>query len=259
MVNNKESDDIFGAFFRAGIGEIDAATDLALAEVMYRAAWKHGVRYVLEGHSFMTEGITPLGRNYFDGKYVQSVHLQYGSRTMETYPLMTFERFLFWTLVARIRKIRPFWYLDYNKEGARAELERLYGWEYYGGHHLENRITSFAHSVYLPTKFNTDMRNNTLSALARNARISRREAWEQYSQPPYVEPEIVAYFRKRLGVSESEYNTIMAEAPRSWVEFPTYKRRFERLRPLFGLLADANLVPRSFYLKYCFPSKDQKS
>ena len=38
-----------------------------------------------------------------------------------------------------------------------------------------------------------------------------------------------------------------------WTDYPTYKTRFERLRSLFRLLADANLVPRSFYLKYCFP------
>jgi 3'-phosphoadenosine 5'-phosphosulfate sulfotransferase (PAPS reductase)/FAD synthetase len=38
VVDNKESDDIFRAFFSAGVAEIEAATDLALAETMYRAA-----------------------------------------------------------------------------------------------------------------------------------------------------------------------------------------------------------------------------
>ena len=60
VVDNKESDDIFKSFFLAGVPEIEAATDLALAEVMYRAAYKNGVKYVLEGHSFSTEGITPV-------------------------------------------------------------------------------------------------------------------------------------------------------------------------------------------------------
>ena len=48
----------------------------------------------------------------------------------------------------------------------------------------------------------------------------------------------------------------MNKAPKSWYEFPTYKKRFERLKPLFFTLAKANLVPMSFYLKYCFPSKN---
>ena len=57
-----------------GVAEIEASTDLAIAEVMYRAASKYGIKYIFEGHSFVTEGITPLGRNYFDGKYISSIH-----------------------------------------------------------------------------------------------------------------------------------------------------------------------------------------
>ena len=34
VTDNKEADDIFGAFFKAGVAEIEASTDLALAEVM---------------------------------------------------------------------------------------------------------------------------------------------------------------------------------------------------------------------------------
>jgi len=257
VVNNRESDDIFRSFFLAGVAEIEAATDLALSETMYRAAWKHGVSYVLEGHSFLTEGITPVGRNYFDGKYIKSIHKMYGKRSIRSYPLMTFARFMWWSSAARIRKIRPFWYLNYSKEEARAFLEKEYGWQYYGGHHLENRMTAFYHGIYLPQKFGTDLRNNTLSALARNGQMSREEAWKEYNTPPKVEDELVTYFKKRLELSDEDYSRKMAEAPRSWFEFPTYKKRFERLRPLFQVLAKANLVPMSFYLKYCFPVENE--
>lgn len=255
VIDNKESEDIFRAFFLAGVAEIDAATDLALAEVMYRAAWKYGVRYVLEGHSFVTEGITPVGRNYFDGKYIKSIHRMFGRHPMKSYPLMTFSRFMWWSSVARIRKIRPFWYINYTKEDARSFLEKEFGWQYYGGHHLENRMTAFFHGIYLPQKFGADMRNNTLSALARTGRMSRKAAWAEYNTPPKIEDELLSYFKKRLALSDAEYERIMREPPRSWHEFPTYKKRFERLRPLFAILAKANLVPMSFYLKYCFPTK----
>lgn len=254
VVDNKESDDIFRAFFLSGVAEIEAATDLALAETMYRAAAKYGIKYVLEGHSFITEGITPVGRNYFDGKYIESIHRRFGRRPLASYPLMTFSRFLWWALALRIRKIRPFWYMSYSKEQAREFLEREFGWEYYGGHHLENRMTAFYHSVYLPMKFGADMRNNTLSACARMGTISREAAWTEYNKPPHIEPELKSYFRKRLELSDTEYENVMATPPRSWHEFPTYKKRFEMLRPLFRVLANANLVPMSFYLKYCFPA-----
>ena len=254
VVDNKESDDIFRSFFTAGVAEIEASTDLALAETMYRAAWKYGVRYVLEGHSFVTEGITPVGRNYFDGRYIRAIHRRYGQRPMRSYPLMTFTRMLFWTAAARIRKIRPFWYLAYSKEDARAFLEREYDWRYYGGHHLENRMTAFLHGLYLPGKFATDMRNNTLAALAREGAMTREEAWREYNLPPVVEDELLAYFKKRLELTDAAYDAKMAEVPRSWWEFPTYKKWFETCRPLFAVLAKTNLVPTSFYLKYCFPA-----
>lgn len=258
VVYNKEVDDIFRSFFYAGVAEIEAATDLALAETMYRAAYKYGVSYVLEGHSFITEGITPVGRNYFDGKYIQSIHRKFGRIPMQSYPLMTFERFLWWACAARIKKIRPFWYIRYTKEDARLFLEKEYGWEYYGGHHLENRMTAYFHGIYAPGKFSTDFRNNTLSALVRMGKMSREDAWAEYNTPPKVEDELLAYFKKRLELSDSEYERIMSQPPKSWHDYPTYKKRFERLRPLFAILAKANLVPMSFYLKYCFPAAISK-
>ncbi|WP_106793790.1 N-acetyl sugar amidotransferase [Aquimarina sp. Aq78] len=258
VTDNKEADDIFKAFFKAGVAEIEASTDLALAETMYRAAAKYRVKYIFEGHSFVTEGITPVGRNYFDGKYIKSIHKKYGTMPIKTYPLMTFSRFLYWTIFKRIKKIRPFWYLDYNKEEARAFLEKEYDWKYYGGHHLENRMTAFYHSFYMPRKFNTDFRNNTLSARVRLGKLTREEAWKEYNTEPHLEDDLLEYFKKRLALTDKEFEDIMNAPTKSWYEFPTYKKRFERLRPLFLALAKANLVPMSFYLKYCFPAKLNK-
>lgn len=259
VVDNKESDDIFKSFFMADVLEIDSSTDLALAEVMYRAAWKYKVKYVFEGHSFMEEGISPVSTMYFDGKYIKSIHKMFGNLSIKSYPLMTFNKFIFWTMFAKIKKIRPFWYIDYNKEDAKKFLEKEYGWKYYGGHHLENRMSSFAHSVYLPLKFNTDMRNNTLSSVVRNGKMSREDAWMEYNKPPHIEKDLVDYFKKRLNLTDEEYNMVMKRKPKRWMEYPTYKKRFELLRPIFNILAKANLVPMSFYLKYCFPmSKDNK-
>jgi hypothetical protein len=256
VCDNKEADDIFKAFFIAGVPEIEASTDLALAETMYRAAAKFKVKYVLEGHSFLAEGITPLGKNYFDGKYIKSIHKQFGKLPMKTYPLMTFSKFIRWTTLYRIQKIRPLWYIKYSKEEAKAFLEKEFGWQYYGGHHLENRMTAFFHGIYCPQKFNIDYRNNSLSASVRSGNMDREAALhEYYETPPHIEPELLEYFKKRLGLTDSEYDVKMKETSRYWEEFPTYKKRFERLRPFFYILMKANLVPHSFYLKYCFPKK----
>lgn len=257
VVNNKEADDIFRAFFLADVPELDASTDLALAETMYRAASKFKVKYILEGHSFIAEGISPLGKNYFDGKYIKSIHKKFGRKSLKTYPLMTFAKFIKWTTIKRIQKIRPLWYIKYSKEEARTFLEKEFGWEYYGGHHLENRMTAFNHSYYFPKKFEIDYRNNSLSASVRNGKMKREVAIDEYyNKPPYLEPELIEYFKKRLGFSDVEFEIIMKRPPKYWYEYPTYKKRFELLRPFFYILMKSHLVPRSFYMKYCFPVKN---
>jgi hypothetical protein len=49
----------------------------------------------------------------------------------------------------------------------------------------------------------------------------------------------------------------MLRPAKSWKEYPTYKKLFEIFRPIFLILAKANLVPMSFYLKYCFPIEEK--
>ncbi len=255
VVNNKEADDIFRSFFLAGVSELDASTDLGFAYLLRNVAIKYGIKYILEGHSFVEEGITPLGRNYFDGKYIQSIHKKYGKKKMETYPLMTFTRFIKSILLSRVQFIRPLWYLEYSKIKAREFLSKECNWKYYGGHHLENKLAAFSHTIYLPQKFETDFRNNTLSSQVRSGSLSRQDALDEYHQPPPHDNDLVEYFKKRLELGCEEYNSIMAAEPKNWFDYPTYKKRFERFRPLFYILAKANLVPMSFYLKYCFPVK----
>ncbi len=255
VCNNKESDDIFKSFFLASVPEIDGPTDIALAEVLYRVSAKYGTNYILEGHSFIAEGISPLSKAYGDGRYIKEIHNKFGKIKMKTYPLMTFARFMFWTVFKQIKKIRPFWYLPYSKEDARTFLEKEFGWEYYGGHHLENRMTAFHHSFYTPNKFGLDQRNNSLSASVRSGKISREAALKEYSTPPHIEDELLDYFKKRMKLSNTEFDDIMARPVKSYKDYKTYKKRFETFRPLFYMLAKRNLVPMSFYLKYCFPAK----
>lgn len=255
VTDNKESDDIFRSFFLANVLEIDGPTDIALAETMYRAASKYGIKYVLEGHSFIAEGVSPLGTGYVDGAYIKYIHRQFGRIKMKTFPNMDFMSFMKWILVKRIRKIRPLWYINYSKEEAQKFLEKEFGWSYYGGHHLENRMTAFNHSVYSPQKFDSDQRNNSIAASVRAGILTREEGLKKYAEPPYIEEGLVEYFKKRLGFSDEEYNKIMTGPTKNYRDYRTYKKRFEKLRPLFYILAKASLVPMSFYIKYTSKSE----
>ena len=55
---------------------------------------------------------------------------------METFPNLWLHKQLKWMMIDRIKKIRPLYFLDYDKEVAKKLLTETYGWVWYGGHHL---------------------------------------------------------------------------------------------------------------------------
>jgi N-acetyl sugar amidotransferase len=250
VVDNKEMDDITKSFLAANVPELDCPTDIALAETLYRAADKFGIRYILEGHSFITEGVSPMGTNYFDGKYIKDIHQKFGKVRPKTFPNMTFVSFMKWVIAKRIKKIRPLWYINYSKEEAKTYLSQTFGWKDYGGHHLENWLSAFTYSVYKPLKFGVDDRNWSLAAAARNGLIQREEALAIYRNPSPPDKELINYFNKRMELGKESFESILKGEQKTYKHYRTYKKRFERLRPLFFILAKANLVPMSFYIKY---------
>jgi len=250
VVDNKEYDDIYRSFFKAGVKDIDCATDIALATTLYRAAEKFGIKYMIEGHSFRTEGVAPLGWVYMDGKYIQSVHSQFGKLPMKTFPNLWLHKQLQWMLFGRIKKIRPLYYMDYDKEAAKKLLSEKYGWQWYGGHHLENRFTAFAHSYFFPRRWDMDFRIAGYSAYCRNGWMTREEALSLMSEPPHLEPGLLEFLKKRLGFSDAEFEALMTMPKKTYKDYKTYKRTFERMRPFFWLMYKMDLIPKSFFLKY---------
>jgi len=253
VVATREAEDIYKAFFRANVIDFDVFADIGVPQLLYRTAAKYGLKYQLEGHSYIAEGISPLGMMYADGKYMSSVHGMFGSIPMETFPNMSLFDFIKWITIYRIEKIRPLWYVPYSKEDARVLLQDKFNWIYYDGHHLENRTGAFQHSVLGPQKFGIDTRANSLSASVRSGKISRQAALDELGQPPVIEDGLVEYMKKRMGLTDSEYDEIMSAPIKTWQEYPTYKKSIERLRPFFYILLKLNLIPESFYVKYCFP------
>jgi N-acetyl sugar amidotransferase len=258
VVDNREVDDIKKSFLLAGVAEFDADTDIAFVQVIRSVAARYGIKYILEGHSFIAEGLTPVGANYLDGAYVASIHDRFGTLRRSTFPNLTFNQFMKWALLYRQKFIRPLWYIEYSKEQARAELTAKTGWQYYAGHHLENRASSFAHTFWLPYRFGIDYRNLTLSADVRRGHLLREDAIASYRQPVVYDKTLIAYVKKRLDISDDQWRRILDGPKRNWRDFRTYKKRFERLRPMFYVLAKSNIVPMSFYLKYCFPINQDK-
>lgn len=250
VINNEEADDLFRAFFKAGVASLDAATDLGLAATHYKAALKHGIKYIFDGHSFRSEGVAPLGWMYVDGKYIRDVHKRFGTGRLKTYPNLSLSLQFRCMAISKIKRIRPLWYMDYIKEDAKKLIADKYGWQWYGGHHLENRMTAFKHTYWMPRGFKMDTRVLGYAGLVRSGQMSRDEAIGKLKKPPKVDFELVDLYKKRLGISDEEFEAVITGPKRSHHDFKTYKPTFEMLRPLIKIAADRDLVPRSFYLKY---------
>lgn len=257
VVDNEEMDDIFRSFFLAGTPDLESPTDLGLAVVLNLACEKYGIRHIFEGHSFRTEGICPIGWLYMDARYIASVHQQYGRRPMKTYPNMWMKDFLRWTVTRPLKKIRPLYWLDYQKEATKKMLTEEYDWAWYGGHHLENRFTNFFHTYFWPRRWGIDGRLLGHCALVRTGQMSRDQAKEELARPVPYDPEIVDLVKKRLNLTEEEFERAMTQPHSTYRDFPSYKRIFELTRPLWWALYKAHRVPKSFYMKYCFPHLDK--
>lgn len=251
VVDNIEVDEIKRAFLRASIPEFDADTDIAFVQTLRKVAAKYKVKYILEGHSFQTEGVSPIGGNYLDGGYVRDVIRSHSHFQINQFPNLTFFTFLKWIIFYRQKFIRPLWYLGYNKEDARRELQDKLGWVYYGGHHLENRASSFAHTFWLPKKFKTDYRFLSVGASVREGRMDREIGLKILAEPVEASPELVKYVLNRLNLSHDEMEEFLASQNKSWKNYKNYKRRFEILKPFFWLMMKLNLIPKTFYIKYC--------
>jgi N-acetyl sugar amidotransferase len=250
VVDNIEFCDILKSFMMASVPDIDTPSDIGLATTHYLAAAKYGIKYIFEGHSFRTEGISPHGWFYMDAKYIETVQKQFGREALNTFPNLWMSRWLKWTIFNGIKKIRPLYYIEYDKEKTKAFLSKELGWQWYGGHHMENRTAYFTNNYYLPKKFNIDLRYSEYSALVRSGKMTRTEALNKIKEPKIFNEDILEEIKKRLGLTNEAFASLMALPRKTYRDYRTYKKTFERMRWLFWAMYRLDLVPKSFYMKY---------
>ncbi|MCS6237823.1 N-acetyl sugar amidotransferase [Shewanella baltica] len=258
VVDAHEFDDLILSHLKAGVKEIENPTDIGLATTMNLAAEKYGISYKIDGHSFRTEGSAPMGWIYMDAKYIESVHKEFGKVPMKTFPNLWLSKQLKWMLFNQIKSVRPLYYLQYDKEAAKEMLTKDYGWTWYGGHHLENRTASFFHSYFFPKRWGIDFRIAGYSAYCRDGRMTREEAIALMKEPPHMEEGLLEFYKKRLNLSDEEFDKLMNLPKKHYTDFKNYKKTFERMRPFFYLMAKWKLIPWSFYIKYTLPHNVEK-
>lgn len=249
----EEFKDLQLAFLKASVPDGEVPTDWVIFSILFKTAKKIGVKYIIQGHSFRTEGSAPLSWTYMDGRYVKSVHNMFGKKKIKSFPIMSMFSFIKYSVFFRIRQIRILYYMNYNEKEVMQLLKDKLNWQDYGGKHFESRYTSFFQSYILMNKFKIDKRKLHLSALIRSNQISRKQALSILTKNPFVGGKKQQDFiLKKLGLNRKEFNFIMSDEVKSYMDYPTYFRlinKFERiirLGNIFGLVPDS-VINKYFY------------
>lgn len=238
------------SFLKASVSDAEIPTDVAIFGTLHQVAARERIRYIINGHSFRTEGVVPIGWTYMDGRYINSVHRLFGGKRLKTVPNFTMTDLLHYTLIKRIRVVPLLNYVEYRHEQVQTILEKELGWQYYDGHHHESYYTHFFQSFYLPTKFNIDKRLLEYSALIRSGYMTKEDALEKMKEEYKYDQELVQYTVKKMCLSQDEFKKIMATPRKSFKDYPTYYPLMNAFRYPVKVACDLGLLPSLLYQKY---------
>jgi len=227
VVDWEEMRDLQVAFLKAGVPNQDIPQDHAFFSALYRETARENVPYVLTGSNYATESILPSAWGYSAGdlSHLRAIHKRFGSRRLKTFPQLGF--FYFNWYLPRIKKVKivaPLDLMPYSKTMAIKELERRFGWQYYGGKHYESRFTKFFQAYYLPTRFGFDKRRAHVASLVASGEITRDEALRLMGQSLYDSAELKKdkeFILRKLGLSEGEFDGLMTAAVHQHQAYPT--------------------------------------
>jgi hypothetical protein len=245
VIDYEELKDILCSYIKAGLPWIDYPTDQAIKSILFRMANKIGVKYILIGHDFRSEGIQPNEWTYGDARQLRYIQKKYGNKKIKSFPNMSICENIYLQYFKGIKMIYPFFFIDYNKTKARDFLTKKYDWEYYGEHHHENSFTKFAISYWMPSKFGIDKRLITYSSQVCSGELSREEAVNQLAKLSYSADLIendINFVVKKLGMTRKEFLDYYQMPNKSYTDYPSYD---PVIRKIFKIIKP--------FLKYLFP------
>jgi len=236
VVDWEEMRDLHIAYLRAGVANQDVPQDHVFSASLYHFAIRNGIRYILSGGNWATEGIFPSAwhGSAMDAINLKAIHRTYGERPLKAYKTISFlDCYVWYPFVKKMRTVRPLNYMPYNKAQATSELERTIGWRPYGRKHGESLFTRLFQNYFLPTKFGYDKRRPHLSSLIVSGQMTREEALEILAEPLYDPQELeidIAYFCKKLRISRQQFDAFMTAPPHHYTDFPNWDVRYRLLK-----------------------------
>lgn len=229
------------AFFKASIPEMETPTDIAIPAALHKIAAEHGIKYIISGGNFVTEGILPKTWHYNakDVKYLKYILKNFGAKKVKHFPLFGWKEEAYYKIFKGIRMVYMLNYVPFSKSEAMATLEKELGWKYYGGKHYESKYTGFVQSYILPEKFNIDYRRATLSTQICAGETTRQAALEELSHKSYnpeKAAEEKAYICKKLGIHVNDFNIIMNLPAKTYRDYPNDEKRLNFIYGIYKML-----------------------
>jgi len=251
VVDWYEFKDLQRSFLFASVSDAEIPTDVGIFGTLHKIAAQEGIKYILNGHSFRTEGIMPISWTYMDGRYISSVQKKFGTMKLKTFPNFSFWDLFYYVFIKKIKSVPLLNYVEYKHSQVEKILEKEAGWTYYGGHHHESYYTNFFQSYFLPKKFNIDKRKIEYSAKIRSGQMERPLALKEIQAIPYpYEKELVNYTISKLGFSQRQFDQIMKAKVKTFHDYPSYYPIVKVLKPVLKLAVKYNLIPRLLYQKF---------
>ena len=245
VIDWEEMRDLQLAFFKSGVPHIDTPQDHAFFAMMYNFAERYKVKYILTGANYSTECIrNPIEWMYYQSDSIQlrDIHNKFGTRPLVNFPITSILRHkVFLRYIKRIRVVTPLNYIPYMKAEAMRLLVDNFGWQPYPQKHFESRFTKFYEGYWLPKKFGYDTRRVQYSSLILTNQMTREDALEKLSRPPYDEDTIAQdfeYVATKLGISVEELQRYMDSPNKSYKDYKSQQNIYSvgsRLLKLLGL------------------------
>ena len=235
-IDPEEFRDLQLAYLRSGVVNIEVLTDHAILAILYRTADKLGIKYVLSGQNIVTEGILPTSWGYDSRDLVNilDIYKKHGSgRKLGTFPQLSVARFLYYHYFKQIEFVHLLNHVSYTKKDAKALFAREFNYEDYGAKHCESVLTRFYQFYILPRRLHVDKRRAHLSCLVCSGQMTREEALKELEKPPYTVKQLKEDKKlvlARLGISDEQFRSLIAQPVRSHLEYRTYQGTMRMLR-----------------------------
>jgi N-acetyl sugar amidotransferase len=237
VIDWNEIKDLQLSYMKASVLDIDVPTDNAYAAAVFKIANDKGIKYILTGHNTVTEGWLPPTFTHF--KYdiinMKAIHKQFGSVPLKTFPYLGVTKGWYYMKIKGLKTYSPLNWIDYDKGAVKKFIQEELGWRDYGGKHYENIFTRFYQGYILYKKFGIDKRKSHMSTLICSGQITRDEALEEIKKNPYPSEELLQEDRefliKKLGITNADFESIMAMPVKAHTDYPSILHWYDRLRP----------------------------